>query len=107
MVDKALPLAKEFSVAEAKQEHSKKSRVQLLEEQRNTECHEGCHGDWLSAAIKLLERHGIVVSAFCEAIYSALAQGRGKYRNVYIHGPCNTGKNLYLVTSEESVQCFL
>jgi len=77
MVDEALSLAKEFSVAEAKQERSKKSRVQLLEEQRNTECCEGCLGDWLSAAIKLLERHGIVVSAFCEAIYSALTQGRG------------------------------
>ena len=96
VVDEGLSLAKEFSLAEAKQERSKKSRLQLLEEQRNTECCEGCHGDWLSAAIKLLERQGIVVSAFCEAIYSALAQGRGKYRNVYIHGPCNTGKTFIL-----------
>ena len=33
---------------------------------------------------------------FCNAIYIALAKGRGKYQNVYIHGPTNYGKSFIL-----------
>ena len=96
VVDEALALAKEFTVAEANYERSQKSRLDLLQENRDAECSEGCHGNWLANAISLLERHGIAVSSFCHAIYTALAKGRGKYRNIFIHGASNTGKTFIL-----------
>ena len=33
---------------------------------------------------------------FCNAIYTALAKGRGNYQNVYIHGATNCGKSFIL-----------
>ena len=96
VVEEALALAKEFSVAEEKFERAKKTRIQLLEENSEGECSKGCEGKWFTAATALLERHGILVSSFCQAIYTALLEGRGKYRNIYIYGASNTGKTFIL-----------
>lgn len=95
-VDEAIALAKEFGEAEAKLARSKKTREQLLEESRNGPCSVGCQGQWLQSARKLLESHGIIISAFCKAVYTALTKGRGKYQNIYIHGPANSGKTFIL-----------
>ncbi|KAK2561964.1 hypothetical protein P5673_015391, partial [Acropora cervicornis] len=66
-----------------------KTRIQLLEEARAGECASGCHGNWQTRAAQLSGRQGIMKGEFCNAIYTALAKGRGKYQNVYIHGPTN------------------
>lgn len=95
-VDEALSLAKEFSEAEKNFARSKKSRVEILQEAFQSNCAISCDGKWRPAAVELLESHGIMVSTFCTAVYTALEQGRGKYRNIYIHGPANTGKTFIL-----------
>ena len=33
---------------------------------------------------------------FCTAVYNALSKGRGKYRNIYLHGRSNCGKTFIL-----------
>ena len=95
VVDEALSLALEFSQAEEKFALSKKTHI-VLEECQQQQCSEGCGGKWIVAAERLLGAHGIVVNAFCNAIYTAPKEGRGKYRNVYICGPANPGKTFIL-----------
>ena len=89
----AIRLAKEFAKAEARLNRSRKSRIELLQEELTGECIDGCEGKSLTAAKHLLQRHKIEERSFCNAIYNALEKGRGKYRNVYIHGPANCGKS--------------
>lgn len=96
VVDECLAIAKELGSAEEKFARSQKTRIQLLEEAHASECANGCNGQYLEAATNLLERNEIPVSAFAKAIYSALDLGRGKYRNVFIHGPANCGKSFIL-----------
>ena len=60
------------------------------------ECASGCDGNWQTAATQLLGGLAIMKVEFCNAIYIALAKGRGKYQNVYIHGPTNCGRSFIL-----------
>ena len=95
-VDEALSVAKEFAEAEAKLARSNKTRIELLCDMEQRACSDGCGGRWLTAAVEVLESNGILVSSFCSAVYAALKDGRGKYRNVFIHGPANSGKTFIL-----------
>ena len=95
-VDEALALAKEFSSAESLVERSKKTRVQLLQEAKESECVAGCEGKWFDAAIQVLANQGITPLVFCTAVYDALSKGRGKFRNIYVHGSSNCGKSFIL-----------
>ena len=70
------------------------------------ECIEGCEGRRLTAAEELLQRHEIKKRSFCNAIYSVLEKGRGKYRNVYIHGPANCGKSFIVSPLKVIYQAF-
>ena len=92
-VDEAIQLAKDFAEAEARLNQSRKSRIELPQEEFTGECIDGCEGKWLTAVKQLLQHHEIEERSFCNAIYNALEKGRGKYRNVYIHGPANCGKS--------------
>lgn len=95
-LDEALSLAKEFSEAESRYIRSKKTRIQLLEESKDGECVEGCEGKWLEGAKQVLNNQEIAISVFCTAVYNALSKGRGKYRNIYLHGRSNCGKTFIL-----------
>ena len=105
-VDEALAIAKEFGEAEAKLARSKKTRIQLLEECKDSKCCEECQGSWIDAAQSLLKRHEISIEAFCNAIYTALKDGRGKYRNIYIYGPANSGKTFILLPLKKIYRAF-
>lgn len=96
-VQEALSLAKEFAEAENRLARSKKSRIQILNEFQDATCVSDCGERWYTAAVKLLEQHGIMVSAFATAIYTALEKGRAKYQNIFIHGPANSGKTFILL----------
>ncbi|KAK3753753.1 hypothetical protein QZH41_005244 [Actinostola sp. cb2023] len=96
VVDDALKLAHEFATAEKTQSRLRKSRIQLLEEQLNDPCAEGCNKSWQECALQLLDRNGIEASTYFNAMYQALKLGRGKYRNIYIYGPANSGKTFML-----------
>ena len=95
-VDEALQLAKEFAEAESRYNHSKKSRIELLQDEMAGECTDGCEGRWVTAAEELLQLHHIPKDIFCKALFTALAKGRGKYQNVFIHGPANCAKSFIL-----------
>ena len=95
-VDEALSLAKEFSHAEEQCLRLKKSRIQLLQESKDAPCVDGCEGRWFVAANEVLDNQGIIPSVFCNAIYTALSKGRGKFRNIYLYGTANSGKNFML-----------
>lgn len=95
-VEEALAIAKEFSEAEEKMVRAKKTRLDLLRDAKDSVCVDGCTGRWQNAATEVVRNNGIDVSAFCTAIYTALDKGRGKYQNVYVHGPANTGKTFIL-----------
>jgi hypothetical protein len=96
IVQEALDLAREFDEAPKKLARMQKSRVQLLKEAYSGECAVDCGGKWLECGLNLLERNEIRSSSFCNAIYKALDLGRGKYRNVYVYGPSNSGKTFIL-----------
>ena len=92
----AISLAREFSQAESLSVRAGKTRIELLQEARVGECATGCDGKWQTAATQLLSRQGMMKGEFCDAIYTALVKGRGKYQNIYIHGPTNCGKSFIL-----------
>ena len=92
-VDEAIQLAKEFAEAEARLNWSRKSRIELLHGELTGECVDGCEGRLLTAAKQLLQRQEIEKRSYCNAIYNAMEKGRGKYRNVNIHGPANCRKS--------------
>ena len=91
-VNEPIQLAKDFAEAETSLNRFKKTHIKLLEDKLTRECTEGCEGRWCTAAEELLQRHEIEQRSFCNAIYSAPEKCRGKYHNVYIHGPANCGK---------------
>ena len=95
-VDEALQLAKEFAEAESRYKRSKKSCIELMQDEMAGECTDGCEGRWVTAAEELLQRHHIPKHIFCKALFTALSKGRGKYQNVFIHGPANCGKSFIL-----------
>ena len=92
----AISLAREFSQAESLSVRAGKTRIELLQEARVGECVTGCDGNWQTAVTQLLGRQGMMKGEFCDAIYTALVKGRGKYQNIYIHGPTNCGKSFIL-----------
>ena len=57
---------------------------------------DGCLGKWLVMAIDILNRNGIDVTVFAEAVRILLEKGRGKYHNIYLKGPTNCGKTFLL-----------
>ena len=95
-VDEALSVATEFAGAEAKLARSKKTRVELLHDVIQGECTDRCEGKWLPVALEVLRSNGILVSAFNNAVYTVLKDGRGKYQNLFVHGPANSGKTFIL-----------
>lgn len=96
VIDEALFLAKEFKEAPAKFVRTQKSRLQLLSEAYDSECASECQGRWMECGLTLLRHNEIPLSSYCDVIYKALQLGRGKYRNVYIFGPANTGKTFMI-----------
>ena len=59
-----------------------------------------------AAAEELLQRHEMKKRSFCNAIYSALEKGRGKYHNVFIHDPANYGKSFMVSPLKVIYQAF-
>lgn len=96
VVEEALQLAKEFDEAPAKLLRKAKSRIEILRQAYDSTCVEECKGQWIHSALTLLAKNEIPLDSFCAAIYDALENGRGKYRNIYIYGPANTGKTFMI-----------
>ncbi len=106
-VDEALCLSTEFLEVEQVYDRAQKSRVQLLIERKERPCADSCEGRWLQFAMQIIQGNGIDLKFFCNALYTALSKGRGKYQNVYVHGPANTGKTFILSPLKEIYHCFV
>ena len=102
VVNEALDLAKEFDDAPEALARLQKTRIQLLEEAYTLSCSDECKGQWLHCALDVLNRNEICTQSFCNSVYKALLEGRGKYKNVYISGPANTGKT-FLVSPLKTI----
>ena len=95
-VNELLSLSSELSGAQEKYERSTKTRLEILSEHLNEPCEPECDEQWLTAAIEIMNRNEIMISAFAGSLFNALKDGRGKYRNIFIHGPANCGKTFIL-----------
>lgn len=105
-VDNALALSVELAEAKNKLERAKVTRIEVLEATRSNPCIEGCNGAWLQSAEQVLQQNRIDVSVFATAMYDVLKNGRGKFRNIYIHGPANCGKSFLLKPLKEIYTTF-
>ena len=77
-------------------ERSRKSRMQLLQEAGETDCVEGCNGQWRICAEEVLSNNRIPVRIFGDAVKELLTKGRGKNRNILLTGSTNCGKTFLL-----------
>ena len=96
VVDEAIAVGWELETAESTPQRSKMSRIEILYSKLEGECEQGCDGQWLQMAKEVLQRNSIVRDDFAEAVRILLDKGRGKYRNLYLNGPCNCAKTFLL-----------
>ncbi len=74
-----------------------RSRMEVIRQQsENGDCAEGCAGEWLKCANKVLRQNDIHPYVFSAAVRDLLQKGRGKFRNIMIVGPANCGKTFLL-----------
>ena len=105
-VDNTLALSKELAEAKYKLERANLTRVEILAAARINPCIEGCDGVWIESAEQVLQQNRIDASVFATAVYDLLKNGRGKFRNIYIHGPANCGKSFLLKPLKEIFSTF-
>ncbi|KAK3707520.1 hypothetical protein QZH41_006507 [Actinostola sp. cb2023] len=97
VVNEALSIAQELDEAEMKkQARLRLTRIDILQSQLTDTCVDGCNKRWIEAALQILARNEISVTSYANALFQALDLGRGKYRNIYIYGPANTGKTFMI-----------
>ena len=96
VVQEVIATAWEMEEASDTLNRSQMSRLEILEEVLQTPCKKNCNGQWLQCAKQLLEWNDISEERFTLAVRDLLQQGRGKFRNVLIKGPANTGKTFLL-----------
>ena len=87
-----LTTAWEIEGAKDKLERASKTRLTLLNEAKEGECEEGCHGQWIRQATEILHNNNISEQDFTSSVRDLLVKGRGKYRNIMIIGPADCGK---------------
>lgn len=105
-VDNAVALAKELEEAPKKLMRLEQTRIQILQTAQMSPCVNSCEGQWKECAEQLLKLNGIGISVFATAVHQLLLKGRGKYRNIYIHGPANCGKTFLLQPLREIYATF-
>ena len=96
VVSDILNSAWEIENAPAKLSRSRKTSLEILQEEKEGRCVAGCNGERITCAQEILENNRIPMVTFSEAVRDLLQRGRGKYRNVMIVGPANCGKSFLL-----------
>ena len=96
VVAEVLNTAWEMNTAHDRLCRSRKSLIEILREAEQTQCVPQCNGLWIASAKQVLQRNGVDVKSFSDAVKEALDKGRGKYRNIMIVGPANCGKTFML-----------
>lgn len=107
LVNEALSIASQLEGAEEALERRNKTRIDVLNSALSSDCVEGCGKKWLTAALDILQRNDISQENYASAMYRALKLGRGKYQNIFIHGPANTGKTFMLSPLKKVYRAFV
>lgn len=86
----------------------KKTRMELLAEALQGQCHESCvNREWLRCAVSTLATNGINVLVFAAAMRKALKKGRAKWNNILIVGPKTCGKTFLLAPLQYIFKAFV
>ena len=97
LVEEVIATAWEMENASEVLKRSKLTRLEILEKcLLEDSCTPECNGQWLQCATQLLNWNNVSRRAFSEAVKNLLEKGRGKFRNILLKGPANTGKTFLL-----------
>lgn len=96
VVEEVISTAWEMEEASETLLRSRLTRLEILEEALQNPCSEQCNGQWVECAKQLLRWNDVSQDTFTHAVRNLLEQGRGKFRNILIRGPANTGKTFIL-----------
>ena len=96
VVEECISTAWEMEKANELLQRSKLTRLQILEKCLQDPCTAECDGRGVVCAQQLLAWNQVPIAVFTEAVRNLLEQGRGKFRNILIKGPANTGKTFLL-----------
>lgn len=89
-------------------EREKLKRMDVVKEKLKGNCTDGCDGKvWLECAIEVLRNNNIHPFVYAAAMRDLLINGRGKFRNLLIVGPANSGKTFLLKPLELIFKTFL
>ena len=87
-------------------ERQKKSRMELIDQYSKENCVADCNRSWIECALQVLNQNEIHPFVFAAAVRELLKKGRGKFRNIFIHGPANTAKSFMLKPLEGIFKVF-
>lgn len=65
-----------------------------------------CKGEWLSAAVEIIQKNGMDVDWFRTLIWKALRHGRSKKNNIMIIGATNHAKSFLFMPLTHIYRCF-
>ena len=80
--------------------------MELIETCSKQNCVSGCNRTWIDCAIEDLNLNEIHPFVFAAAVSDLLKKGRGKFRNIFIHGSANTAKSFLLKPLEGIFKVF-
>jgi len=96
VVEECISKAWEMEKASEVLNRSKLTRLQILEKCLQDPCTAECYSRWAECAQQLLMWNDVPIDGFTQAVKSLLEKGRGKFCNILIKGPANTGKTFLL-----------
>jgi len=82
-------------------------RIDLLRNSLNGECVLGCNELWYEKATEVLDNNHINRYVYAAALRDLMNLGRGKFRNILLVGPANTGKTFLLKPLESIFHSFV
>jgi len=77
-------------------ERNNTPRLSIVRSHAAGVCGNSCNGSWLVCARELLQKNGINLYVFANALREGLVKGRQKHINVILVGPTNCGKSFLL-----------
>ena len=96
VVEECISTVWEMEKASEVLQRSKLTRLQILEKCLQDPFTAECYGRWAECVRQLLMWNHVPIEVFTKAVKNLLEQGRGKFLNILIKGPANTGKTFLL-----------
>ena len=96
VINEVISTAREMETAKETKSRSEKNRLELAHEASKRECTCERVSKWYDCAIEILNNNRISHEQFANSVTELLEKGRGKYRNLLLTGPANSGKTFLL-----------